>query len=314
MPINRDNFAQICVDQALLFGVNPHYLVAVAELLSGINDDTVGDRIGCFRRTQTEWNAKGSAPEFLVALQADDINITRMQCTFAALQTFRAQDTFLKSHKGKYPGPDELYSLWPADALPAGKTLGDALNTTNDLIDPAENIVLAGLDLGSLVGDIKLDSISTAKRPVAVQIINGFKGAGYGTIQQAAALANAIAESGLNTKSRNFSPPKEDSVGLFQLNRIGGLGKENTVKELQDPATNIALIIKEVNTLPSFKASNSLADAVSIFVHDVEKPADKTGETTKRLSIALKLLPPSGGGQYQPSKRLIDGDPIALCD
>jgi hypothetical protein len=223
MAIDRDKFAQICVDQGLLFGVNPHYLVAVAELLSGIADDTDGNnRIGCFRRTQVEWNEKGSAPEFLVALQPTDINDTRMQCTFAALQTFRAQDKFLKAHKGRYPNPEELYALWPMDPPPAGKTLQGALDSTRDLIDPAENVVLDGLDLGVLAGDIKLDSISAAKKPIALQIINGFKAANYNTPQQAAALANAIAESGLNFKSRNFNPPREDSVGLFQLNRLGG--------------------------------------------------------------------------------------------
>ncbi|MEA2892649.1 MAG: hypothetical protein QOI05_3442 [Bradyrhizobium sp.] len=296
MAIERDRFAQICVDQALLFGVNPHYLVAVAELLSGIKDDTDGNRIGCFRRTQTEWNEKGSAPEFLVALQPGDINSTRMQCTFAALQTFRAQDKFLKANNGTYPSPDQLYALWPNDAPPAGKTLQQALDTTKDLIGPAENIVLDGLDLGALVGDIKLDSISVAKRPIAVQIINGFKDAGYRVPQQVAAVANAIAESGLNPNSRNFNPPKEDSVGLFQLNRVGGVGKNVPVEELQDPAKNIALIIQEANTVASFKAAASLSEAVSVFVHNIEKPADKEGETTKRLAIALKLLPPVASG------------------
>jgi hypothetical protein len=293
MAIDRDNFAQICVDQGLLVGVNPHYLVAVAELLSGIADDTDGNRIGCFRRTQAEWNEKGSAPEFLVALQPADINVTRMQCTFAALQTFRAQDKFLRAHKGRYPDPEELYALWPADAPAAGKTLQGALDSTRSLIDPAESVVLDGLDPGVLAGDIKLDSISTAKKPIALQIINGFKAANYDTPQQAAALANAIAESGLNPKSRNFNPPKEDSVGLFQLNRLGGAGQGRSVDDLKDPTTNISLIIQEANGVPAFKASNSLSKAVSIFVHNIEKPADKEGETTKRLAIALKLLPPA---------------------
>jgi hypothetical protein len=294
MTISRDKFAQICVEQALIFGVSPHYLVAVAELLSGINDDSDGGRIGCFRRTQQQWNAEGSAPEFDVALQPDDINSTRMQCTFAALQTFRAQDKFLKAHDGKYPSPDELYALWPGDAPPAGKTLQGALDSTRDLIEPAENVVLEGFDPGVLAGDIKLDSISAARRPVAIQIIDAFKGAGYGTLQQAAALANAIAESGLNPASRNFSPPKEDSVGLFQLNRISGPGNGHSVEELSDPARNCALIIQEANNVSSFKAANSLMDAVSVFVHKIEKPADKEGETTKRFAIALKLLPPAG--------------------
>jgi hypothetical protein len=31
-------------------------------------------------------------------------------------------------------------------------------------------------------------------------------------------------------------------------------------------------------------------------VHNIEKPADKEGETTKRLAIALKLLPPVASG------------------
>ncbi|MDB5578951.1 MAG: hypothetical protein JWR80_4127 [Bradyrhizobium sp.] len=277
-----------------MIGVNPHYLVAIADLLSGIADDTQGDRIGCFRRTQVEWDANGSAPEFLIALQPADINITRMQCTFAALQTFRAQDKFLKGHKGRFPAPEELYALWPNDVSPAGKTLQGSLDNTRDLIEPAETAVLDGLDLGVLAGDIKFDSITAAKRPIALQIINGFKDANYNTFQQAAALANAIAESGLNPKSRNFNPPKEDSVGLFQLNRLGGgVGSGISLEDLKDPAKNIALIIKEANSVPAFKASDSLSNAVSVFVHKIEKPGDKEGETTKRIAIALKLLPPT---------------------
>lgn len=277
-----------------MVGVNPHYLVAVADLLSGISDDKDGDRVGCFRRTQADWNQNGTEPQFLIALQPDDINSTRMQCTFAALQTFRAQAQFLKTHRGRFPSPDELYALWPKDTPPAGKTLQGALDNTKDLIEPAEDAILDGLDLGVLAGDIKLDSISAAKKPIALQIITAFKAADYNTFQQAAALANAIAESGLNPNSRNNNPPKEDSVGLFQLNRLGGgVGDGKSVEALKDPATNIALIIQEANKVSAFKASDSLSTAVSIFVHKIEQPGDKEGETTKRLAIALKLLPPA---------------------
>jgi hypothetical protein len=45
-------------------------------------------------------------------------------------------------------------------------------------------------------------------------IVNAFKSAGYATAHQIAALANAIAESNLNTNSVNNTPP-EHSVGLF---------------------------------------------------------------------------------------------------
>jgi hypothetical protein len=293
MAVDRNIFASACVEQAMQFdNVNPHYLVAVAELLSGIKDDKDGVRIGCFRRTQPDWDANGTAPEFLIALQPNDINITRMQCVFAALQTFRAQDKFVKANNGKHPSPSELYALWPNDPLPAGKTLQGALDSTTALIDPAETSVLAAFDINASVGDIQLDSISAAKRPVATQIINAFSAAGYRKLQQAAGVANAIAESGLDPTQHNFNPPKEDSVGLFQLNRLGGgLGKNNTVDELKDPKKNIEIIVKALDAIPAFKASTSLLECVTIFVDKVENPADKAGERTARFAIARKLFP-----------------------
>src|SRR5947209_8434004 len=115
MAIDRDKFALMCVQQAMFFEVNAHYLAALAELLSGIKDESDGDRIGAFRRTKTEWAAKGTAPEFEVELQPEDIESTRMQCTFAALQTRRAQDQFLQASGGKYPNAIQLYAIWPND-------------------------------------------------------------------------------------------------------------------------------------------------------------------------------------------------------
>ena len=44
-------------------------------------------------------------------------------------------------------------------------------------------------------------------------------------------------ESGGNPDARNLTG-SEDSVGLFQLNRQGGLGKGYTVAQLQNPTTN----------------------------------------------------------------------------
>ena len=44
-------------------------------------------------------------------------------------------------------------------------------------------------------------------------------------------------ESGGNPAARNVTG-SEDSVGLFQLNRIGGLGKGYSVTQLQNPTTN----------------------------------------------------------------------------
>lgn len=46
-------------------------------------------------------------------------------------------------------------------------------------------------------------------------------------------------ESGFNALARNLNPPIEDSVGLLQLNRIGGQGVGYTVEQLQDPRLNL---------------------------------------------------------------------------
>lgn len=52
---------------------------------------------------------------------------------------------------------------------------------------------------------------------MAQLIVKRFEEAGYGVVQQVAALANAIAESGLDPKIK--AAGDEDSWGLFQINR-----------------------------------------------------------------------------------------------
>ena len=46
-------------------------------------------------------------------------------------------------------------------------------------------------------------------------------------------------ESGFHPSARNNNPPIEDSVGLLQLNRIGGQGAGYSVAQLQDPRFNL---------------------------------------------------------------------------
>src|SRR5947209_126816 len=151
MPINREDFARDCADQAFRFGVNSHYLLAVAELLSGIKDDSEGQRIGPFRILQADWNSQGSDPAFEVTLQPAHINRPGLQCVFAALQTLRAQEKF-QQQNGKFPDADQLYAIWPNLPLPAGKTLQAALDSTKDLVGPAEQAALEDLDLGGSPG------------------------------------------------------------------------------------------------------------------------------------------------------------------
>jgi hypothetical protein len=60
---------------------------------------------------------------------------------------------------------------------------------------------------------INLSSIPTQDRAIAQKILDAFAAAGFGVIQQVAALANAIRES--NLKPNAHSTPPEDSVGFI---------------------------------------------------------------------------------------------------
>src|SRR4051812_1182150 len=109
MPIpNRQTFAKECAEHGLFLGVNPHYLMTVAELRSGIKDDVQGDQIGPFRITQQFWDANGAEPDLEVILDPPDISSWRLQCLFAALTAYRVQRTFLNDN-GRYPSAVELY-------------------------------------------------------------------------------------------------------------------------------------------------------------------------------------------------------------
>jgi hypothetical protein len=290
MEINREDFARDCADQAFRFGVNLHYLLAVAELLSGIKNDSDGDRIGPFRIKQSDWNSLGSAPEFELNLKPEQINRPFLQCVFAALQTLRAQEKLIKEHNGKFPSADKLYAVWPNQPVPEGKTLQGAVNSVLSLVDNAEEEALEGLDLGNLVGPIKIDWLTPAQQVMAVKIIEAFKAAGCNVVAQAAALANAKGESNLNPNA--VSPPPERSVGLFQCNMDGGVGNGKSEAFLKVPENNIALIIAEMNRrAPQFKTTADLKAAVTLFVKEVERPKNPTADAAIRMKIAEKFLP-----------------------
>jgi hypothetical protein len=287
MSINRDDFAQTCVEDALIIGVDPHCLVAFAELLSGIKDDSDGDRIGPFRVTLVDWKANGSDANFQITLQDDDINDPMMQCMYAALQTFRAQES-LRSTLGRYPSPSELYAGWPKNPPATDDAVQTALDDTKGLIDSAVDAALAGMNGGAPVGDINLNAVPAGRQGMATLIVNAFAAANYGKAQQIAAVANAIAESNLNPNAR-LTTATEDSVGLFQLNMKGGVGAGHSADELKDPAKNIDLIIREANKAADFKAAATLQAAVAAFVTKIERPANQAGEIIKRFTIAQKL-------------------------
>jgi uncharacterized protein (TIGR02594 family) len=119
-------------------------------------------------------------------------------------------------------------------------------------------------------------------------IVDRFRRAGFTQDRHLrTALANAIAESGLDPDDTTGGG--EDSVGLFQCNRKGGLGQGFSVPELKDPETNIAIILRAARATTSFSSASSLQAAMEAFVKFVERPKDTAGEIANRMDIANKL-------------------------
>jgi hypothetical protein len=126
------------------------------------------------------------------------------------------------------------------------------------------------------------------RQDIADLIRQKFKSAGFNDVQAEAAVANAYAESRLDPSARNNNG-KEDSVGLFQMNRKGGLGTGYSVEELQDPNKNIDLAIAAAKKSKNFVNATNIQDAVAAFVKDVERPANQPAEIAKRTDIAMNV-------------------------
>ena len=94
MTIDRALFAQECVRQSVFFTVEPHYILGVAQLRSGILDDTDGERIGPFRLNQAEWNANSNDGLFDIHFTPEQIHSPTRQCAVFGLMALRAFDLF----------------------------------------------------------------------------------------------------------------------------------------------------------------------------------------------------------------------------
>jgi hypothetical protein len=129
-------------------------------------------------------------------------------------------------------------------------------------------------------------NMSVEKAAMANLIYDRFREAGFSDVQARAAVANAQAESGLDPNAHNTRG--EDSVGLFQMNRKGGLGQGYTVEELKDPENNISLAIDAAKKSRNFRNATTIESATEAFVRDVERPKDKEGAIAKRTKIALE--------------------------
>ncbi|MBB4289484.1 hypothetical protein GGE16_001500 [Rhizobium leguminosarum] len=142
--------------------------------------------------------------------------------------------------------------------------------------------------------DIDFDAsiIPNTRKQNAVLIATKFGEAGYGSLQQITAIANAIAESGLNPKAVG---DHGHSHGLFQLNQNGGVGTGFPDAELQDPERNIAIMLDHIakhekSADVAFRGTTSLLAAVTIFVRNFERPANQPAEIAKRVGIARELV------------------------
>ncbi len=141
--------------------------------------------------------------------------------------------------------------------------------------------------LAQPVTEFNVTCVPQHRVEIARSIVKAFAAAGFAGVQQLAALANAMAESNLDPDA--MSAPPDRSVGLFQLNMVGGLGAGHGVAELQDPAVNIGIMVSAAQKSDAFASANSLQDAVSIFVRTLMRPADPASEIVNRVKIAERL-------------------------
>jgi hypothetical protein len=180
-----------------------------------------------------------------------------------------------------------------ADAAKQIETVLDqALTDTKDLF-PQQQAATKAVKLidgaaKELVSGIANVSSVTDNSEMAELIVSSFAQAGYDVIQQIAALANAIAESGLNPGIK--SGGDEQSFGLFQINTAhGALGEGKNPEDLKNPEFNIDMIIAEANKT-GLKNAQTIEQAVEIFVRDVERPRDQDAEIARRTAIARQLM------------------------
>jgi len=128
--------------------------------------------------------------------------------------------------------------------------------------------------------------IPAGREDNARTICNLFAEAGYGRIQQIAALANAIRESSLNEKARGDGGL---SIGLFQCHTTRGAGIGHKIADLEKADYNTRVIISVARKYGSFANTDSLEKAVEIFVVSVERPANQAAEIQLRIKIASDL-------------------------
>ncbi len=98
--------------------------------------------------------------------------------------------------------------------------------------------------------------------------------------------ASAMTESSGNPTARRQTA-REDSVGLWQANRMGGQGAGYSVEQLQDPQTNAQVVMRQFQAAYAAGQRQGLRGPdLAVYTHlHAERPADQTwdGEPATRM-------------------------------
>lgn len=109
-----------------------------------------------------------------------------------------------------------------------------------------------------------------------------------------ALVANAYAESRLRPRAQNRNG--EDSIGLFQANRDGGLGRGHSREALMDPRYNTRVVLAETVRLGDrfdalLRAGATIPQLTAGFTLWVERPADPERRAIERAEMIASWFP-----------------------
>jgi hypothetical protein len=124
------------------------------------------------------------------------------------------------------------------------------------------------------------------RKAMAKLISQRFAAAGFGDVQQAAAIAAAIYESELDPKAGSALPSSgSGSRGLFGLT-----GPRAAAGDPYDPEYNISVVLRSAASYPPFKSATSVDTAMEIFVTRVERPGSQSTYMRQTKAIAQAIM------------------------
>lgn len=137
--IDRPQFATECITDAENLGAWAHYMIAVAQLRSKIDDAEKDGKFGPFMLTKDQWDQFRNQPD--LSLSKDDIKSWDMQCLLFAFWTHEAHQG-LVSETSQNPTAEEIYAKqFPGEPVTG---LNQALTDTADLL-PSDQAVASAV-------------------------------------------------------------------------------------------------------------------------------------------------------------------------